>query len=629
MVAAAVPVKRAPQVQLRAEKTWRPTLTSEADFMKLSKKVGDERFVKAILDVREGGGIYFFDVNVYNVHIDFAFREFYTEALTPARRAAFSKNYGADKPDFMLVTLVNHVDSDIWTFSFWEGDKMSPAHVVDAHKRLSTTFFMGPKLRFRPASPRQERMAKKLTAVPHITNDSLYKLTSQHTFNAGRRVGILRLVKKGKSYDQLSFKPNEIVILQEPIPEITAVSGIISEQFSTPLAHVNLRAASWGIPHIGLRKASRTYAKLVGKPVLLHAKPGGFELRLATKDEASLISATGAPAGKIAIPRADLTRTQLGWLPEIRKTMTPIFGAKAANLGEIAFAKIPGVRVPLGFAVPIAHYAAHMKKSGLDKAVTKLLADKAMNSDATHRRVKLAELRKSIEAAPIDPKLAAEVARRVIQLKLKAGKGVFVRSSTNAEDLPGFTGAGLYTTVPNVQGDAAINAAIKTVWASIWNYRAFEERRYQGIDHTAVYAGVLVQTGINATAAGVLITTNIFDPSDTGTYTINAKSGLGMRVVGGKKIPEQLLYSPASRSIKVLSRSDETTMLVFDEAKGGVKEVPTPAGQSVLSDQRILELGHAAEAVSKLFAGVKAIDIEWLVEGNIIHIVQARPFVTR
>ena len=42
---------------------------------------------------------------------------------------------------------------------------------------------------------------------------------------------------------------------------------------------------------------------------------------------------------------------------------------------------------------------------------------------------------------------------------------------------------------------------------------------------------------INATAAGVLVTSHPTDPSDTHTFTINAKSGLGMRV---ELVPDRL-----------------------------------------------------------------------------------------
>ena len=37
---------------------------------------------------------------------------------------------------------------------------------------------------------------------------------------------------------------------------------------------------------------------------------------------------------------------------------------------------------------------------------------------------------------------------------------------------------------------------------------------------------------------GALVTTHPTNPAQKSTYTINAKSGLGLRVVGGKKIPE-------------------------------------------------------------------------------------------
>ena len=52
--------------------------------------------------------------------------------------------------------------------------------------------------------------------------------------------------------------------------------------------------------------------------------------------------------------------------------------------------------------------------------------------------------------------------------------GVFVRSDTNAEDLPQFTGAGLNLTVPNVVGAGEIEQALKDVWASPFSERAYD-----------------------------------------------------------------------------------------------------------------------------------------------------------
>jgi phosphoenolpyruvate synthase/pyruvate phosphate dikinase len=205
--------------------------------------------------------------------------------------------------------------------------------------------------------------------------------------------------------------------------------------------------------------------------------------------------------------------------------------------------------------------------------------------------------------------------------------GVFVRSSTNAEDLPGFNGAGLYDTVPNVRGAAALSSAVRGVWASVWNLRAYEEREFYGIDHRHVYGAVLVQVGVDATAAGVLVTAHPTDSSVRKVYSINAKSGLGIRVVEGKKVPESILYNWRNRGITVLSRSDEETMLVFDSS-GGVREVPNPRrGKPVLTDSRVRALGAAARRIVRLFPKGQPLDIEWLFRGDDLFIVQARPFV--
>ena len=63
---------------------------------------------------------------------------------------------------------------------------------------------------------------------------------------------------------------------------------------------------------------------------------------------------------------------------------------------------------------------------------------------------------------------------------------MFVRSSTNSEDLPGFNGAGLYDTLPNVVGKKAIGEALKGVWASVWQgslgcHLACEAPRYRRV----------------------------------------------------------------------------------------------------------------------------------------------------
>ena len=55
--------------------------------------------------------------------------------------------------------------------------------------------------------------------------------------------------------------------------------------------------------------------------------------------------------------------------------------------------------------------------------------------------------------------------------------GVFVRSDTNVEDLPGFTGAGLNLTLPNLVGFDNLVKGITEVWASPYTARAWAWRQ--------------------------------------------------------------------------------------------------------------------------------------------------------
>jgi phosphoenolpyruvate synthase/pyruvate phosphate dikinase len=425
--------------------------------------------------------------------------------------------------------------------------------------------------------------------------------------------------------EKLSFGRDEIVILQESYPDLSPVAGVISTTFSTPLSHVNLRAKAWGIPNAGVVDAATRYAALHRKPVVLEVRADAYTLRAADAAEVAAWKASRQAARQVRVPPADLAATALQPLTALARADARVYGAKAANLGEIARARLRGVKVPAGFAVPFSAYAAHMKRHGLDAQLERLLADPRFAADARHRKESLAALRAKIVAAELDPDLLDAVQAR-IDGEL-GGAGVFVRSSTNAEDLEGFNGAGLYDTVPNVKGREAVAAAIKQVWASLWSSLAVEERSFFGIDQRAVYAGALVQVGVNASAAGVLVTRNLFDPEDDHSFTINAKRGLGMKVVAGTTVPEQVVYDVKYPGARIVSRSDDPTMLVFDEA-GGVKEVPSTDRSVILTEARARALARAVVRFQPLFPGLP-LDVEWVLEGETLWIVQARPFVSK
>jgi len=200
-----------------------------------------------------------------------------------------------------------------------------------------------------------------------------------------------------------------------------------------------------------------------------------------------------------------------------------------------------------------------------------------------------------------------------------------VRSSSNSEDLPKFSGAGLYTTVPNVRGEKEIIEAIKTVWASLWNFEAYEFRERANVDHSKIFMAVLLQEGINSESSGVMISADPFDKDNAGAIYISAKRGLGIKVVEGQRIAEQIIFRPRTNAVQVLTRSAEDSLLTFDE-NGGVKEVPITGDRVVLTDDVIRRLVRAATDIKGVF-GNRDQDIEWAYMKGQIYIVQSRPFI--
>jgi phosphoenolpyruvate synthase/pyruvate phosphate dikinase len=241
------------------------------------------------------------------------------------------------------------------------------------------------------------------------------------------------------------------------------------------------------------------------------------------------------------------------------------------------------------------------------------------------RRQALAQLRAELARLALPEPWAQEwIARWRGQL---AGKGVFVRSSSNAEDLSHFSGAGLYTTVPNVTGDRALEQAVKTVWASVYNAPAFEARRAARLPHAQVQMAVLVQTAIAARASGVMITRDPFDPTRPHAVYISAKHGIGVRVVDGQRIAEQALYDTWSKAVQRFSRSSEVTQLQLDE-NGGLKEMPADSAQDALDDEQVRLLADTALLVKLTFGLRTEQDIEWAFdEAGRLVLLQARPYV--
>jgi hypothetical protein len=596
--------------------SWLGHIGSRQEFDLLARVNYGERFhvlphVMFIIDRRDGQ-VYYINSKLYAFHRDFVNAIY----LSLERGLAFYENsYRNPERRFLLGTVAHHPAEDKFAYEFWEGDLLTRQLLLEAHSALSRTFFA--PLCFKPNSQAQRDAAPGSVPLFEASDDGY------QPFSVAAADGQLHVVDR--LTEDVIIGRNQIVIFKEVPLRLTPVSGIILSEPTSPLSHINMLARSWGIPSAYIKGAEGLFRSLEGKYVRLEVSPNGYKLAPADPKQVSERNLRWMRRADSMTPGADLEYSRLTNLDRQRSRDSEKFGAKSANLGEIINRRIGGIVVPRGFTIPFYHYNQFLRRNGLEDRIAAALEEDRFVHDPKYRRQKLAEIRSWIQAGQHDPWL-----KRAVLTKIKreyAGKSLFVRSSTNAEDLTDFSGAGLYTTVPNVRTREQLLEAIKTVWASVWNYEAYEARESYGMNHMGVYMAVLIQEGIEADSAGVAITRDPFNPANRSAVYINAKRGLGIRVVEGRRIPEQILYDPSSGSIRVLTRSDDDTMLAFDE-KGGIREIKIEERRAVLTDSMIRSIALAALQIERAFGGI-AQDIEWLCKRNKLYIVQSRPYVAQ
>jgi hypothetical protein len=601
-------------------------INSRADFDRLSRTYYRGRFyalphMMFVIDRRTKDRVYYVNSKAYAFHKDFVNAEY----LSLERGKVFYENNYANKDRrFFLGTISYQTTVDKFTFEFWEGDRLSKELLTQCYEALRKSFFT--EIFFKPNSLIQEEVAKELTGasvnrVAVLTMSELAGNQPYQPLNLGANVGQLRILDRVTP--ETVIDRNQIVIFKEVPIQLTPLSGIITTEPASPLSHVNLLAKSWGIPNARIANADKLFKELEGKYVRLEVNDNEYKLLPANAKEVEARNREFIKRSDLVTPTADLVYEKLTDLQSQHKIDAKRFGAKAANLGEIINARNPKIVVPKGFSIPFTHYKTFLTVNKLEDKVADAVEEDRFVHDPVYRKKRLAEIRQWIQQGKLEVGFKKMLEGKAFDLGLS--KGLFVRSSTNAEDLPNFSGAGLYTTVPNVRNYEQLYEAVKTVWASIWNYEAYEAREGFGMNHFGVYPSVLVQEGIDAESAGVAITTDPFNRANKGAVYINAKRGLGIKVVEGRRVAEQVLYTPGSNSTQVLTRSDEDTMLKFDES-GGVKELKIEQNRAVLTDEMIRRLARVALQIKRIFGG-RDQDIEWVYAKGQLYIVQSRPYV--
>ena len=598
-----------------------PAIKSQADFDKVSVTYDANTpyalpHVMIVIDRQDGNKIYYVNKKRYSFHKDFVNG---TYLSLERGKEFFVNNYIKPNRRFILGTLAYQTPVKRWTFEFWEGD-LIPADQIQLTSEVVNKTFFAP-VAFKPNSLRQEEASRSLAGVQRVLQSDIAAEQQYQALNVAKGLGRIHVIPKLDDHVEIGF--NEILVLDEVPVNLPPVAGIITSQPSTPLSHINLLAKGWGIPNAYIRNAQELLKQYDGWWVSFETLREKYTIKRADMDQLREYQRRQKERLDVMRPRSDLSETRLLSLSQQRARSSLAFGGKSANLGEVMNARLPGIIVPEGFTIPFNYYDEFIKRNKFDDIIFGLLNDQKFVHDPAYRREQLVLLRQKIEVGEFNPGLRKLVSEKVV--REYEGKGLFVRSSSNSEDLPNFSGAGLYTTVPNVRGEGNLIDAIRKVWASLWNFEAYEARERANVDHSKIFMAVLLQEGINSESSGVMISTDPFDNDNKGAIYISAKRGLGIKVVEGQRIAEQLIFRPRTNAIKVLTRSAEDSLLTFDE-KGGVKEVPIEGDRVVLTDDVIRRLVRAATAIKRVF-GARDQDIEWAYMKGQIYIVQSRPFI--
>jgi len=328
---------------------------------------------------------------------------------------------------------------------------------------------------------------------------------------------------------------------------------------------------------------------------------------------------------------------QIAWFETLRRTDVGRVGGKNASLGEMVQALTQnGIQVPPGFATTADAYWQFVDANDLRNRITGHLAA------WDEHRASLAETGQAIRSLILQgtwPETTAEAIRSAYrELCRRAGRNdidVAVRSSATAEDLPDASFAGQQETFLNIRGEAALLAACRRCFASLFTDRAISYRKTKGFDHMKVALSIGVQRMVRSDLGGAGVMFSI--DTETGfdkVVLINGAWGLGENVVQGAVDPDEyvvfkpFLDRPGVVPIIEKTRGTKTIKMVYSGGETPTRNVPTSKVERaafVLGDDEIVTLANWAVTIERHYGC--PMDMEWARDGATgeMFIVQARP----
>lgn len=512
-----------------------------------------------------------------------------------------------------------------------------------AHLFIQDQLRGSPLLFYSQTLDRLSRDANRLAGVQH----KLFGKDIGAGFNAlnpGLARGALRAAPDMQRVD--AFTPDAIYVLPETVGDLPPVGGILTAGAGNPLSHVQLLARNLGIPNVAVDESVvDVLRKADGRRIVLAVSRAGLvEINEDGPRWDTLLGADAKTDSDVVFEpdtkKLDLSRRDFVDLGALRAADSGrIVGPKAAKLGELN-ARFPG-RVAPGVGIPFGLYRTTVLDRpyrGSGKTVYQWMVESFRKLESLPAG--------SAEARDYGEKLRAEIYAIVsttdpgpqFRLRLRAAMnktfgpnfrgGVFIRSDTNVEDLPGFTGAGLNLTLFNIVGFENIVKGVSQVWASPYTQRAWAWRQshMKGPEH--VYPAVLLLQTVPADVSGVMITQDV-DSGDRAVLSVAVNEGVGGAVEG--QAAESVRIDTRSGAVRLMGTATARRRMV-PLASGGIAKLPVSGADTLLGQNEIRQLIAFSQEIPKQFpqhgedGQPVAADVEFAFLKGKLWLLQIRPF---
>lgn len=483
--------------------------------------------------------------------------------------------------------------------------------------------------------------AAKLSGVQHSFFDKPVSYGFR-VLNSGVARGELHTPE---TLEALELKPSEVVlVVPETLADLPAVTGILTAFEGNQLSHVQLLARNLGVPNVVVtQELISELPKYYGEKIeILASKNGVVSIRLlGSEGKAQVVEPEqGSDAQdadfliQVNVDKLDLTQINAISTQNLdAKASGVTVGPKAAKVAQLS-KQFVGT-VPPGVAIPFGSFRKLLDDNSHPSGVT--MFDWIKNQYIQMRPLDGAELAEFqstfldelttwFSTVELDPNFVSDLRQKMrTEFGEEGTYGVFVRSDTNVEDLPGFTGAGLNLTVPHVVGFDAVLESIRDVWASPFSERAFGWRQARMDKPEHVYTAILLHKSVASEKSGVLVTTDIFDGQDN-KLSVVLNEGVSGGVEGLSAESVRIDRSTAETDLLASATADRKQILL---EQGGSDQVPASGVSRQLNEQNINDLIAFSNQVGGWFSNdPNAIaDVEFGFKDDEFVLFQIRPLV--